>query len=502
MTSKTSESTPVIIGVGQVTDTGDALNTPTGLTVAALAAAEADAGVAVRDRLDALFCTPSTVFAGDHPADQLAAALGIAPTTRVASTFSGAGPLKLLAQACAAVTSGARVALVGGAIADASVKRAARRGVELPAPPAAPWSQGTKGRPDDTPEADVRHFRGAETAAGISLPAEIFALIESVFAHEMGHDPVTHRAALGHLMAPFTTVAASHPDRAWFPVARRAEELSTPSDDNRLVAEPYPKRMTSFPIVDQAAVLLVTSAAEADRLGVPEHLRVHPWSLAGRSEFAMPSRRPVMHRSTAMREAVRVALGQAGRTIDDMAFLDLYSCFPAAVQMGVDAIGLPFDTDRSLTLTGGLPYFGGPGAGYVTHALAFAVEACRARPDDTGLVVGLGGAPNDFAAAVLGSAAPSHTFAADVVPRAEDEPADAVTIVAGREGKAVVEAMTVAHHREQGPVRVIAIVRYDDGARAGVRQASVDMARQLAGTSLVGQRVPIALRDGHAVLDV
>lgn len=507
MSSDVRSSSPVIIGVGQVTDTSDALNTPTGLTVTAVTRAEDDAGVGLRDRIDLVCCTPSSVYTEAHPADLLADALGLAPGGRSMSTFSGAGPLKLLADAALAVTTGgARVALVAGAIADASVKRAARRGVTLDVTPAAPWSQGSRGGADrtpvDRPEHDRRAFAGAETAAGLTSPGEIFALLESCFAADAGRNPIAQREALGRLMAPFTEVAARNAGRAWFPVARTPAELSTPTDDNRLVAEPYPKRMNSFPIVDQGAALLVTSAAEADRLGVPEDRRVHLWSLAARAEYGMPSRRQVMHRSNAMREAVRIAFERAGRGIDDMAFLDLYSCFPAAVQMGLDALGLPFDTPRSLTLTGGLPYFGGPGAGYVTHSLAFAVEECRRQPDATGMVVGLGGAPSDFGAAVLGVAPPTVPCVPDVAPRPTEPPEDAVEIVPAREGKATVESMTVVHDREQGPVRVVAVVRHDDGTRAGVRHASAAMAKALSGTSLVGERVPIVLHDGNGVIDL
>ena len=48
-------------------------------------------------------------------------------------------------------------------------------------------------------------------------------------------------------------------------------------------------------------------------------------------------------------------------TISEIDAFDIYSCFPSAIQIACDEIGLDIDDPRNLTVTGGLPYFGGPG---------------------------------------------------------------------------------------------------------------------------------------------
>ena len=70
-------------------------------------------------------------------------------------------------------------------------------------------------------------------------------------------------------MAPFTTIAASHP-QSWFPTERSAEELVSVTDDNRLVGYPYPKYLNSVIRIDQAAAVVMTSVGKAREMGIDE----------------------------------------------------------------------------------------------------------------------------------------------------------------------------------------------------------------------------------------
>ncbi len=67
-------------------------------------------------------------------------------------------------------------------------------------------------------------------------------------------------------------------------VVRKGEEIVTPSDTNRVVAFPYTKYMNAVMAVDQAAVVLLASVAEARRLGVPEDRWVYFWGGGEASE--------------------------------------------------------------------------------------------------------------------------------------------------------------------------------------------------------------------------
>ena len=70
----------------------------------------------------------------------------------------------------------------------------------------------------------------------------------------------------------------------------------------------------------------------------------------------------------------------AGVGIDDVAHLDLYSCFASSLHFARDALGIATDDSARLTVTGGLPYHGGPGSDYLTHSIAAMVDVLRDDP--------------------------------------------------------------------------------------------------------------------------
>lgn len=502
MAGRAGDAIPVIVAAAEVSNKDPERILPAvGLAKEAVDRAASTHG-ALLDRLGAVYAPPASVFAERTLADELGDALGVLGP-RTSSAFSGASPLTLLADACGAVVRGdVAVALLAGAVAEASIKRGAARGIDV-GPQAATWSQGSGARREiDRDDPKYRKFRGAETAAGVMGPAEIFALIESSLMHEAGRDPLAQRAYLGELMAPFSAVAAERPDVAWQPVARTAAELATVDAGNRMIAEPYPKRMNAFPTVDLATAVFVTTDATADRLGIPADRRVYPWAAGACSEVSPASGWGVMHRPRALQAAVDSCLRLARLGVDDVTAFDLYSCFPAAVQLSMQALGLRHDDPRGLTLTGGLPYFGGPGANYVGHAIVAAVARCRASAAERVLAVGVGGAPSDFAATVFAAEPPAAGWSVDrneaVTAGLE---AARVPVDNGREGRAVVEAMTVVHDRTRGPVAAPVVVRFPDGVRCGARVPDPAMAAALSDTSLVGREVRVLAGDGHPVYD-
>ena len=313
-----------------------------------------------------------------------------------------------------------------------------------------------------------------------------------------GRTPDEQRVALGPLLAPFTEVAATRPEVAWFPTGRTAAEISHVGPTNRFVSEPYTKLMCSFPTIDLAAAVIVTSEALADRLAVSSE-RVHPWGIVAAPAPGPPSTWPEMHRSAALGAVVQRLLDATRVDPAEIAGFDLYSCFPAAVQLATQAFGLdPFTDPRPLTRTGGLPYFGGPGASYSLHGLVGTVEAVRADPGTIGAVVGVGGSANDFAAGLLSL---ERTPDAGFVGRgAGHHPGAGRRRGGGREpaprARHRSEAMTIFHERDAGPVSAPLIARLPDGSRVGARAADPELPAELSRTSLVGRDVRLATVDG------
>lgn len=493
--------TPVLIGVAQLANLDeDRIVHPVELIAEAVDAAVADAGVDRRllDAVGRVLATPLSVFNEDDAARMVVERFALDGCDTFESRYSGASPQRMLSDACRRIADGEMdAALIVGGVAEASVKRARRLGIEPPAPPTAMWSQGSSG---DRGERRIREgyrpgTRFAEMHTGGQLPVHMFSMLESAFATSAGRTAAEHREHLGRLMAGFTEVAATRPGLAWFPTARAPADISGVRPDNRLVTEHLTKTMCSFPTVDLAAAAIVCSTELADRLGVPPDVRVHPWSIAAAAD-APPSQWPRIDRSPAMGAAIDAALAMAGVDIDDIAAFDLYSCFPAAVELALGATGLALDDPRPFTLTGGLPYFGGPGASYSLHGIVSMVERCRDHPDEIGLVVGLGGMPNDFAGVVLSAGAPRHVpgFVEVEAPTAGNVPT-AFDVV----GPAVCEATTLGFgpdgHVDVAPM----LARLATGERVGARPAPGLDLDALAGVELVGTPIDLTTVDGRTV---
>jgi acetyl-CoA C-acetyltransferase len=494
---------PVVVGVAQAANKDpERIVHPIDLIEGVVRAALDDAGAALLDRVDAVYTTPVSVFSTARPADELAERLDLAPGERVESSYSGSAPQEMLAAACDAIAAGrVRAAVLAGGIADASFRRAREAGRDPAAPPTAVWSQGS-GQVEEYsrhPRFDISQGPRGEMAAGLTNPVGHFAMIESALAAEAGQDPRERRTWLGRLLAPFTEVAARRPELAWFPTARRPEELSEVTPDNRMVAQPYPKLMTSFPTVDLAAAVLVTSEDVADRAGVPRERRVYPSAAASARETHFPSQRPDVGRTPALTAAAARVLRATGLDVDEIDLVDIYSCFPSAVQLGTAALGLD-PLSRPLTITGGLPYFGGPGASYGCHALVTMVEELRAGRGRTGVVVGLGGMAGRFAVGLYSSAPSGRDWDNDTTgAEGGNGREQAVELDLARSGAARVEAMTVLHDRDRGPGEAPVFARFPDGARTAARVAHPELAAELDGRSLVGETVEVVAGEGPPV---
>ena len=326
------------------------------------------------------------------------------------------------------------------------------------------WGGGD-GRP--TVLGDARDGTSAhELAHGLVLPTAIYPLFENAIRARRGWTMAEHRRRLGTLYSRFAAVAAANP-HAWFREPRRPEEITDVGPENRMIAFPYPKRMNAIMEVDQAAAVVMTSVGRARELGIDPSRWVYLRGGADAHDHWLVSERVDYARAPAIAAAGRAALAAADVGVGDVALFDLYSCFPSAVQIGRDMLGIPEDDPRPLTVTGGLAYFGGPGNDYSMHAIASMCDRLRDAPGTVGLVTALGWYLTKHAIGVYATSPPSRPWMAvdgAAVQRTVDaEPGPA--LVESPNGTAVIETYTVLYDREGGPVRGVVIGRLDDGRR-------------------------------------
>ena len=479
---------PVIVGVGQICDRGDDLavkREPIALAADAARRALDDAECRrLADRIDSVRVVNMLSGAAyEEPAGMLAARLGLSNGERLYTAIGGNGPQWLVNRAGDDLVAGRRRAvLIAGGEALYTLRLASRASVILP------WTQG-RGRAATVGD-DRQGSHPDEWRYGLQMPTQIYPLFEVALRAHEGRTPADHRAHLARLCGSFAAVAAEHP-HAWFRDGKSAEEIGTPTTVNRMVAFPYPKFMTSILDVDQAAAVVVTTDEEARRLGIPPSrwIYVHGggeandlWHLKDRVDF---------HSSPGMAEAMRQALEQAAVGADAVELLDLYSCFPVAPQFGARALGVPTDGSRALTVTGGLPYFGGPGNDYALHAIATMVERLRARPEAYGLVSGLGWYFTKHAVGVYGASPPRTVW-----PRPDVKARQAaIDRIAHPEfapevvGDGAIETYTVVHDRAGVPTEGLLVVRCADGRRTlAVTEPDAGFLEALERDEMVGAR--------------
>jgi len=462
--ARNEEQEIVLIGVGQCVqkdvDPGQS-DGPVELMAEAARAAAADTslGAAVMPRLDLVATVDTFAWQPANAAALLAGAIGATPQRLLVSTVGGNTPQAYVNHLAGEVRAGrAGTCLIAGVNVVASMRRARKAGRRLD------WPSGGEGTAERFGD-DRLGGTDIENAHGLFLPSNTYPLFENALRSRRGLDVATHNLRIGEMFARFTEVAARHP-QAWFPVQRSAAEIATPSASNRMVAFPYTKFMNAVMEVDQAAAVIVTSAANARRLGVPEDRWV--WFLGGGAAAEDPwnvSERPRFDACPSMAFAAAQALARAGLGVDDLDRFDLYSCFPVAVELACESLGISETDPRGLTVTGGLPYFGGPGNNYTLHAIASMADVLRTSPGANGLVTANGWYLTKHAAGVYSSAPPAHTPRPEPAPELARHPEGAVEVCPQPSGTGTIETWTVVFGRTGEPETGIVLGRLEDGAR-------------------------------------
>jgi len=281
----------------------------------------------------------------------------------------------------------------------------------------------------------------------------------------------------------FNAAAVANPF-AWARTPMSAADIRDPSPDNRMVAFPYTKAMCSNWDLDQAAALVLCSAEAAERFGVPRDRWVFVHGGAEAADTSFVSHRHELGRSPAIAAAWRALSGDRRVGVDDLGYIDVYSCFPSAVEAAVEAIGL--HESRPLTLTGGLTFAGGPLNNYVTHSIATLAGCLRNDPQALGLVTANGGLLTKHALGLYAAHPPQGPFRrTSLAP--EDVPLQSRGAAPEHVGAMTIEASTVMHDRN-GPTHALFAGLVDDGRRVwgtstddGVMQAA--MTTELAGAA-------------------
>lgn len=395
-----NEQTPVIIGVGEASERIDAsdyaASSPVALASAACRAAIADAqgDGPIAPAVDLIAAIRQFEVSGpaavapfgraDNFPRAVARRIGADPDRAIVESVGGQGPQHLVNELCHTIAEGrSDLALICGSEAISTVRHLISRGETRD------WSEELGGQLEERPFGFEGLQRRELAHHGARTPMLLYSLFENARRRKIGLDRRAYQSEMGKLFAPFTRVAALHP-HAMSQEVFSPEQLAQVTARNRLVADPYPRRMVARDQANQGAAVLIASIRMARELGVPESRWVY---LHGGAD--VKEREPLQRRDLAAYPAAglasRRALQTAGVSAAEISTFDLYSCFPIAVTAVREDLGLAPDDPRPLTVTGGLPFFGGAGNNYSMHAIAEMVRRLRYEVGSFGFVGANGG---------------------------------------------------------------------------------------------------------------
>jgi len=465
---------PILVGAGQFIDRSDSENGLTSVEIIARAvqASQKDTGCKpLFNSLDVLACSGLTVDARQVTTPvsgmvknvplAVAKAAGLQTKRTVYAEAGGNTPQMLVNHFAKAISQGQceTVLLAGGEALHTMNLRFNHWAKFLR--PKGSW----KDKSGPTPEAIGDPSDGSsayENKYWMNLPANVYPLFENALRAYYGRSIDAHLDKICDLFAGIATVAANN-EFAWFNKPPSKQEILEQSLSNRMVSFPYRKRLNSMIMVNQSAAVVMTSVARAKALGIPSDRWVYLHGYADGFETWNVSERVNYHSSPAIEQLTKSALTMASKSIDDIATFDLYSCFPSAVQIACDAMGIAHNDPRKLSLTGGLPYFGGPGNNYSMHAIAEMLTWARNNPTEFGLLNANGWYLTKHSIGIYSQQSPKVEFACTehIKPTYTSAP----KVNPDATGSATIETYTVLHDRRNRPRKAIVIARTLSGER-------------------------------------
>ncbi|MFT7686080.1 MAG: acetyl-CoA C-acetyltransferase [Candidatus Azotimanducaceae bacterium] len=477
------DNTPVIVGVSQILQR---LDDPMegkeviDLMVDAVKSAAKDTGnPSLLKEVESLRVIRG-VWRYKQPAAYVAEKLGLGNVETVGTPYGGNYVQAVVNQSALEILAGEKSLIVlTGAENGNSQAKARKAGIKLPL--------------TDTPGAYSRFIGNDkpmasenEIARGIAAPIQFYPMFENALRYQQKESISEHRLRISQLWAGFSEVASHNPN-AWIRDKVNAETIRTASQSNRMISFPYPKMMNSNSAVDMASALILCSVKKAKELGIPESSWVYPLSGTDAQDTQFVSNRDNLYSSPAIRIAGNRSLEMLDMTVADVDMIDVYSCFPSAVQVAINELGL--DISKPLTVTGGLTFGGGPLNNYVMHSISTMVELLRASPGKKGMITANGGMLTKHAFGIYSTEAPENDFQyddcqdeVDLSPRRES--------VDDHTGDVTVETYTVMYDAE-GPKVAHAACLLPDGRRTWANNFDSDTMGEMMVDEFCGRTVSL-----------
>ena len=485
----TKMSYPIIVGAAQYTQPNTIHQPldPLNLMVKTSQMAINDTGVNnLKDLIDTVYMVNINGWSYKDAPGELSKLLGINPVRKIYLPSGGESPQMLVNRAAKAITSGeSQAVLITGGEAAYSAYRAETGKITLNWP---------KRRIPKYMEASLWDgINTFENKYGLWLPSCSYAIFETDIRAESKRSVEEHNRYMGKLFEHYSKIASENP-YAWIQKSYTAEEITTPSPENRKVAYPYTKRMCSNVFVDQSGALILTSEKIASKLKIDENRWVYLMGSADLRNIFNIIQRPQLYNSPAAREGSILALEQAGLKLEEIDLFDIYSCFPSIVQIIRKEIGLSEKDSRDLTVTGGLPYFGGPMSNYSMHSIITSVGLIRKNSSLKIMVVANGGFNTKQSFGIYGKKPPvklwneheEEKIQKSILSKALPNPIEKAN------GQLTVESYTIIYDKVGNPEHVFVIGHLENNQRTLARvKGKQENLLKLEQNNFVGKSFPV-----------
>jgi acetyl-CoA C-acetyltransferase len=451
--------TPVLVGVGLVSQREeDPLRAKEPITLmidAAMSAAHDSGAQNALAQIERIY-VPVGRWSYQNPGKLIGTAVGAADAVSI-SAYPGVSQQTIISDACSRIANGeiAKAMVIGGE-AGYRLLRAKIEGIQL---------EDT----ESTDPADVVLTPSDEMApdyeqrSGLGfMPVGYYAIMESAFRYAKGLDIATHRDRVAAMYSRFSEIA-SHNPHAWNREHIAAETIRDGSRRNAMLAFPYTKLHNASWNVDQASALLLCSVEQAKKMNVPRSQWVFPQVFTESNHMMTVTARAELHKCPGAELAGRAAFEASNTSPEQLDFLELYSCFPLAVEVYASELGIPETMDWSFT--GGMPFAGGPFNNFVLHSVGQIAEHIRRKPNSLGMVTTVSGYLTKQGFAIWGSNPNQNGYQFVDVTKTVAEVTKRRDVNPDYEGPARIAGYTVMYNRNE-PQRGVAVVDLPDNLRS------------------------------------
>ena len=214
-----------------------------------------------------------------------------------------------------------------------------------------------------------------------------YAIIETAIRKYLNNSPKDHDKKISELYSKFSKIAAKN-NEGWISDDLSSKDIATPSKKNPLLAYPYNKYHCTSWNVNQTAALIICSSNLADKLQIAEEKRIYPLVSFENNHMIPILQRPKLYESQGLSLGFKKMKKYLEETNEKIEAMDLYSCFPSAVEMFQKELD---NSECFPTITGGMSFAGGPLNSYVLQSTAQLLKAIRKNEFSCGLITGVSG---------------------------------------------------------------------------------------------------------------